>query len=87
MITRLDAIAQLTAPGEPFELELKELYGRECRTFKNSPHTLQELYEESRCDETFLVYENERYTFDEAYEISTRTAAMLQALWYVSSNV
>ncbi len=77
MITRLDAIAQLTAPGEPFELELKELYGRECRTFKNPPHTLRELYVESRCDETFLVYENERYSFDEAYEIASRIGDLL----------
>ena len=77
MITRLDAIAQLTAPGEPFELELKELYGRECRTFKNPPHTLRELYVESRCDETFLVYENERYSFDEAYEIASRIGGLL----------
>ena len=58
MLTRLEAIAQLTAPGEPFELTIEELYGRDCRTFKNAPPTLRELFDEARSDETFLVYED-----------------------------
>ncbi len=77
MATRSDAIAQLTAPGEPYELELKELYGRECRTFKNAPPTLHELFEQNRSDETFLVYENERYSFDEAYQLACRIGGLL----------
>ena len=68
MISRSDAIAQLTAPGEPFELESMELYGRVCRTFTNAPPTLGDMYEESRSDETFLVYENERYSFEEVFQ-------------------
>ena len=47
MLTRMEAIAQLTAPGEPFELVLEELYGRPCRTFKNAPPTFRELFEDS----------------------------------------
>ena len=77
MLTRLEAIAQLTVPGEPFELTTEELYGRECRTFKNAPPTLRELFDEARSDETFLVYENERYTFEETYESACNIAAVL----------
>ena len=77
MLTRSEEIAQLTAPGQPFELELAELYGRECRTFKNAPATLRELFEESRSDATFLVYENERYTFEDAHQKACSIAALL----------
>ena len=77
MLTRPEAIAQLTAPGQPFELELAELYGRQCRTFKNAPPTLRELFEESRSDATFLVYENERCTFEEAYQLACNVGALL----------
>jgi len=77
MISRSEAIAQLTAPGEPFELELVDLYGRPCRTFKNAPPTLRELFEESRSAATFLVYEDERYSFEETYRIACRIGAIL----------
>lgn len=77
MLTRSEAIAQLTASGQPFELEWAELYGRPCRTFTNAPPTLRHLYEESRSEETFLVYEDERYSFEEAYRQAARIAALL----------
>jgi len=77
MVTRPEAITRLTAPGQPFELELKELYGRQCRTFKNGPQTLHDLYEESCSDETFIVYDNERYSFDGAYKIACRIGGLL----------
>ena len=77
MPTRLEAIAQLTAPGQTHELVLEELYGRPCRTFKNAPPTLRELYQESRSDETFLVYEGDRYTFADAYRMASRIAGIL----------
>lgn len=77
MPTRSEAIAQLTAPGEPFELELQELYGRPCRTFKNAPPTFREFFEENRSHETFLVYDNERYTFEQTYQIASSIGALL----------
>ncbi len=77
MPTRSEAIAQLTAPGEPFELELQELYGRPCRTFKNAPPTFREFFEENRSHETFLVYDNERYTFEETYQIASSIGGLL----------
>ncbi|MDX1384948.1 MAG: class I adenylate-forming enzyme family protein, partial [Thermoanaerobaculia bacterium] len=77
MPTRAEAIAQLTAPGEPYELVVEELYGSPCRTFKNAPATLRDLYREARSEETFLVYEGERYTFDECWRIASRIAGIL----------
>ncbi len=77
MITRAEAIARLTAPGQPFELELQELYGKPCRTFKNSPSTLRELFEASRSDLDFVVYEHERYPFEEVYLSACKIAALL----------
>ena len=77
MVTRSEAIAQFTASGAPFELEVKELYGRQCRTFKNAPPTLGDLYEQNRSDETFLVYEDERYSFDETYQVACRIGGLL----------
>ena len=58
LVTRSETIAWLTAKGQPCELELQELYGRDCRTFKNAPFTRRALYQQSRSDETFLVYED-----------------------------
>jgi len=77
MLTRLEAIAQLTAPGQPFELELAELYGRQCRVFKNAPPTFRELFDESRSDATFLVYEDERLSFEETYQAASNIATLL----------
>ncbi|REK05922.1 MAG: fatty acid--CoA ligase [Acidobacteria bacterium] len=77
MPTRSEAIARLTAPGEPFELETIELYGRPCRWFRNGPQTLRDLYAENRSDETFLVYEDERYTFEQAWAMASRIGDLL----------
>jgi long-chain acyl-CoA synthetase len=77
MVTRSEAIERLTAPGETYELVIEELYGQPCRTFKNAPPTLRRLYEDSRSDETFIVYEDERYTFEETYQKACQIAALL----------
>ena len=77
MVTRAEALAQLTAPGQDYELVDEELYGRICRTFKNAPPTFRQLFEESRSGETFLVYEGERYSYEETYRKASRIAALL----------
>ena len=40
VMDRASAIAELTAPGQPYELEAVELYGRECLAFRQAPPTL-----------------------------------------------
>ena len=78
-MTRLEALAQLTGPGLPYELvEIKAL-GRRVRAFKNAPGTLGQLFETGRSDLPFIVYENERLTFEQAWQASQNLAAAMVA--------
>lgn len=77
MLTRAEAITALTATGEPYELEEVEQYGEICRAFMNGPRTLRELFDEARSNETFVVYEDERYSFNEIRAQAGRTATFL----------
>lgn len=76
-LTRQAAIDQLTAPGQEYELEMVELYGRPCRAFKNGPQTLRAHFAESQSDADFLVYDDERYTFAETYQRAGQIASIL----------
>ena len=76
-LTRDEARAQLTSPGAEFELENRELYGRQIRSFKNGPHTLRQLFAESVSDLDFFVYESERYTFKDTFEKASQIAHLL----------
>ncbi len=64
-----EAVAALTAPGAPFEMEEKEIFGVRLRTWKNAPPSLRAVLEASRAhgDLPFLVYENERLSHAEHY--------------------
>jgi len=75
--TRAEAIQALTAPGEPYELEEVSQYGEICRAFKHAPASLRELYSEARSDKPFIVYQDERYTFEEAWLEAGRVATFL----------
>jgi long-chain acyl-CoA synthetase len=77
VVTRKEALAQLTAPGQPMELVEIEAIGRKVLAFKNAPPTLRELFAETRSDKTFLVYENERLTFEETWR---KACALAHAL-------
>ena len=75
--TREDVLAELTAPGQPYELETVERDGRTFRVFKNAPCSLRQLFEETVSDAEFLVYEEERLTFAETYRQASRLAHLL----------
>jgi long-chain acyl-CoA synthetase len=62
-----EAVAAVTAPGERFEIVEADVLGRTTRVFKNTPPSLRHVFAtaRSRGDRTFLVYENERWTFDQ----------------------
>jgi long-chain acyl-CoA synthetase len=77
MMSRDEALEILTAPGQPYELEEVELYGRTCRAFRNAPPTLRDLYEDTRSDLPFIVYEDERLTFEDAWRSASRIATLL----------
>lgn len=77
VLTRDQALRALTAPGEAFELAEITALGRHVRIFRNGPHTLRELFEQTRSDLPFLVYEDERLTFEQAYRQAATLAAAL----------
>jgi long-chain acyl-CoA synthetase len=74
-----DAVAALTAPAAPFEMEDREIRGLCTRVWKNAPTSLRAVLEASRAhgDLPFLVYEDERFSFAEHYR---RCAALARAL-------
>ena len=77
MVSRLEAIAALTGAGQEYEIVPCESWGRSCRMFKHTPENLRQLFESSRSEETFIVYGDERYTFDETQRRVARIANML----------
>ena len=60
------AHAMLTSPGQMFEMETIEQHGRSVRVWKNGPKTLADLYMATAmyAGRTFIVYEDERITYD-----------------------
>ncbi|MHB1518839.1 MAG: class I adenylate-forming enzyme family protein [Acidimicrobiales bacterium] len=65
--TLAEVTAQLTAPGQPFEIEVVPIRGIETRTWKSAPATLRAVLEASSAhgEQDFLVYEDERITYSE----------------------
>lgn len=74
---RAQAIAELTAPGQPGELVDIVAHGRQVKAFKNAPPTLRDYYELYVTDLPFLIYEDERYTFREAWQQASRIGHVL----------
>ncbi|MBU2031229.1 MAG: acyl--CoA ligase [Alphaproteobacteria bacterium] len=60
------ANALLTAPGSPFEIETVQIDGRPVKWWKNGPRTLRDTFLIARLHaaRTFLVYEEDRVTYD-----------------------
>ncbi|MGE0623946.1 MAG: class I adenylate-forming enzyme family protein [Pseudomonadales bacterium] len=77
MISRTEAIAMLTGPGQPYELETVVQYGEPCRAFRHAPRSLRVLFEETRSAVPFVVYDAERYTFEEIWQTSSALASAL----------
>lgn len=77
MISRDEALAIVTAPGKPWEIQKVLVKGKPRNWFVNGPQSLRELYEQNISDEEFLIYEEERYTFRGAYERASSLAAHL----------
>lgn len=59
------ATAAATAPGQRFETTTIDLDGRPTTVFANAPTSLRQWWESARQrpDQTYLVYEDERWTF------------------------
>ena len=79
-MTLAEANAQLTAPGQLFEMEELDIRGVETRVWKHAPPSLRAVMDMSlgHGDAVFLVYEDERTTFAEHYRIASTLAHRLR---------
>lgn len=79
MLSYEEAAAAVTAPGERYEVETIQVNGVPVRAFKHAPPSLRELFASARerGDETFLVYEDERWSFSEVMTHVDALAALL----------
>jgi len=75
----VEATAQLTAPGQIFEMGTAVIRGHELRVWKHAPPTLRGVLELSRGHEAndFLVYEDERMSFGDHYRAAGTMARRL----------
>ncbi len=74
-----EAIAQLTAPGGPFALVDAEVRGQRMKVFERTPPSLRALFDTARArgEQTFLVYEDERWSFARVMEHVDALGALL----------
>jgi long-chain acyl-CoA synthetase len=83
-----EANATLTAPGQVFEMEERDIRGVPIRTWKNAPGNLRVVLDMSLAhgDKTFLVYEDERTTFAEHYRIACTLAHRLHTTFGIEQG-
>ena len=74
-----DAHAALTAPGMPGEMEEVVILGVKTRVWKNLPPSLRSVVEAGRAhgEKVFLVYEDERVTFEAFHRAVAAMASQL----------
>ncbi|TWG87066.1 long-chain acyl-CoA synthetase [Cupriavidus gilardii J11] len=65
-ISLAEAHAKLTAPGSPYETEVREIRGIPTTVWKHAPATLRDLFVHARGHGTrdFIVYEDERVRYE-----------------------
>src|SRR5271169_2754101 len=75
------AHAALTQPGSAFEIEERSIRGVLTRVWKNAPPTLREAFLAGRAHggKTFIVYRDERVSFEEMARAALAIADALQA--------
>jgi long-chain acyl-CoA synthetase len=75
-----EKIREITAPGQYFELEEREVAGRRVRVYKHAPATLLDVLQASRAHGAadFIVYEGRRLSFDRFFAEADALAASLQ---------
>jgi len=79
LVSRSEATAALTAPGQLFEMEEIVIRGVPTRVWKAAPPSLRTVLDLSLGygDADFIVYEDERTTFDQHYRIVAALARRL----------
>ena len=83
-----EAHARLTAPGAPFEMVEMEIRGEKQRVWKNAPPTLRDVFLAGRAhgDKTFLVYNEERASFEAFARAAITVAHELRRLGVVKGD-
>ena len=83
-----DVVASLTAADQPFAVENLSIGGVEYRNYSAMPAALGEyfVHMQRHADKDFAVYQQERYTFGEAYAHSAEFAAGLIARFGVKKG-
>jgi long-chain acyl-CoA synthetase len=81
VLSLAEATAQMTVPGSMFETERATVHGVEMTVWKNAPATLRQILDLSllHASRDFLVYEGQRFTFDEHYRAASTLAHRLIA--------
>jgi len=76
-----EAHARLTAPGQRYEMEEMEIGGVLQRVWKNAPPTLRDIFLNARAfgSREFLVYEDDRATYEAFARAAITLARQLQA--------
>lgn len=79
MLTRAEAIAELTSAGSPFELETVNVHGHPVRVFKNAPVSLRDVWlaAASRGVTPYFHYDDVTITYGDAHQQVTAVAAWL----------
>ncbi len=80
-MTVAEAHARLTAPGQRFEIEEISIRGIMTRVWKNAPPTLRDVFNNARrfSDREFLVYDDDRASFEAFARATITLAHQLQA--------
>ncbi|HQT55808.1 MAG TPA: class I adenylate-forming enzyme family protein, partial [Phenylobacterium sp.] len=75
------AWAELTAPGQPFEVEEIEVRGNSIRSYKHAPPNIRAVWLSTAAyaDRVYMVYEDERITYAQAHQRVNAIAAWLWA--------
>ncbi|WP_374470866.1 class I adenylate-forming enzyme family protein [Phenylobacterium sp.] len=76
-----EAHARLTQPGSRFEIEEAVIRGVPTKVWKNAPPTLRHVFENARsfADREFLIYEDDRATYEGFARAAIALAHRLQA--------
>ena len=74
-----EVIQRVVDTEEKYAIEDQTIRGVTLKTFKNAPHDLREVLDLCLIhnDAEFLIYQDERYTFKEVYNITKRIADIL----------
>jgi long-chain acyl-CoA synthetase len=70
---------EFTAPGGPFEIKTQEVLGRPLKTYANAPASLRDIWLASAgyAERDYLVYGDERWTYEDAHRDTAAIAAWL----------